>query len=248
MERSDHQSANHKKDDMAEKEHIINSQVENGSEIFNKDDRHYNKKNELYKEISKVNSDVKTLSVFDRSNHLDFDDGSNASSKTSFIAPILNNSAEKKGHIENKFNVNRRSVKKRKANKISSKSRVKVDHIINRANGKNKLSHAVKKRINYPIHQNETDIIRSKIIKNWNIPPDLKKLRKVHIKINLRFKKDGYILEKPYIKVVGGTTIINRILTDNAFRAVMKSQPFYLPANNYDNWRNITLNLNPSKM
>lgn len=248
---TDYHAVNHKNNEINEQEHIVHLRGSNKAKSFHRDDSSYDQKNELDKDLSNVSNVLKTDSGSDKSNHVAGGNNVlNESASPYFVKPVVNN-VRKKHHIPNKVHerdVNHQLSTRRKVDKTSSKSKVKVDRIVIPANDKLPLSHVAKKRINRPIYQNEVDIVRRKIIKNWNIPPDLKRLKKVQIKIHLRFNRDGSILDKPYVKIIGGTAVINRILTDNTVRAVMKSQPFFLPSNKYENWRNMTLNFAPSKM
>ncbi|MBY7649561.1 MAG: hypothetical protein C4617_03540 [Candidatus Liberibacter europaeus] len=214
-----------------------------------------NKHSDQKREEKKYSPSIETKKqvVSDKSNYPHRDSSVSKEDYSSNAISSVVRHVGKKHNIADKHQKNDVHVKShigQKANNNSSVRKMVVDRVLIRKNGKLPVSESkvANKHGIQSIHQNYAYIAIKKIAKNWNIPSDLKKLRKVQIKVDFRLKRDGSVFGKPDIKVVGGNSMISKILVDHALRAIMKSQPFHFPSNKYEKWRNMKLNFVPSKM
>jgi hypothetical protein len=93
--------------------------------------------------------------------------------------------------------------------------------------------------------------VRQQIVPCWNIPGGVKDAQKMQISIRIMLKRDGSLLGSP--QVVDRV----RFRTDQSFRAVAESalrallnprcSPLKLPYGDYDIWKDITFNFDPSE-
>ncbi|WP_244422699.1 cell envelope integrity protein TolA [Liberibacter crescens] len=96
------------------------------------------------------------------------------------------------------------------------------------------------------LSQSEMDLLRGQIAKNWNIVPGLEGLEKIKIRVRFHLDRDGFVIGEPEVEATGGVDTTRQILASGARRAIIKSQPFHLPPDKYDDWSYVIVNFQPS--
>ncbi|WP_422371391.1 hypothetical protein [Hoeflea sp.] len=94
----------------------------------------------------------------------------------------------------------------------------------------------------------EMDALRGQIQRNWNIIPGMADGGDVRVTVTMRLDQAGNIIGQPDVSASGGSDSVRRTLAGSARRAVLKSQPFQLPAEKYDSWAEVIVNFDPSQM
>ncbi|RPD36798.1 hypothetical protein C0030_005870 [Candidatus Liberibacter solanacearum] len=182
-----------------------------------------------------------------QNNSKSFDQG-----KTQIIPDELKKFSDSKGeHVLKESsppNVSLRPLDKKQHIKNKAHSQHSTPSIIKNNIAKLPVPKIDTKQSRSNFSQNEIGIVRRRIMGNWNIPPDLKKFKKIQVKMHFSLNRNGLVIGKPDITVVGGTELARRTLIKSARKAFIKSQPFRLPADKYNNWRNMTIRFIPSKM
>ena len=93
--------------------------------------------------------------------------------------------------------------------------------------------------------------VRQQIVPCWNIPGGLKDAQKMKISIRIRLKRDGSLLGLP--RVVDTVRFRNdelfKVMAESAVRALLNPtcSPLRLPHGDYDIWKDITFNFDPSE-
>ncbi|MBO39593.1 MAG: hypothetical protein CMM75_10525 [Rhodospirillaceae bacterium] len=93
--------------------------------------------------------------------------------------------------------------------------------------------------------------VRQQIVPCWNIPGGAKDAQKMKISIRIRLKRDGSLLGSP--RVVDRTRFQTdqsyRVVAESAVRALLnpRCSPLQLPYGDYDIWKDITFNFDPSE-
>ena len=106
----------------------------------------------------------------------------------------------------------------------------------------------------YSRRQAETELskkVRQQVVPCWNIPGGAKDAQKMKIGVRIRLKRDGSLLGAP--RVID----TKRFRSDQSFRAVADSavrallnprcSPLQLPYGQYEIWKDITFNFDPSE-
>lgn len=97
----------------------------------------------------------------------------------------------------------------------------------------------------------EIDLVRQQIRKCWNLPAGAKDAHKMRISIQIAMNPDGRV-RKARILDQGQMSAnpFYRAMAESAYRAVMnpRCQPFKLPPEKYDRWKNMMLNFDPKEM
>lgn len=96
-----------------------------------------------------------------------------------------------------------------------------------------------------------TALVKQQIAPCWNIPAGAKDVQSMSVRIEIRLNADGSLRGVPHVLDAP------RMGTDRAFRAVAESavrallnprcSPLKLPYDEYDVWKNITFNFDPSE-
>ena len=94
----------------------------------------------------------------------------------------------------------------------------------------------------------EMDALRGMIEKCWSPPTGINDAGSLKITIKMNLKEDGTIDGKPQIVAGGGGSGIERAAAEAARRAVLKCQPYKLPAEKYDTWSQVIVNFDPSQI
>lgn len=98
------------------------------------------------------------------------------------------------------------------------------------------------------LSQSEMDALRGQIQRNWNIIPGMADGGDVRVTVTMSLDPSGNIVGQPQVQASGGSDAVRRTLAGSARRAVLKSQPYQLPAAKYDSWSNVIVNFDPSQM
>lgn len=91
------------------------------------------------------------------------------------------------------------------------------------------------------------DSIREDVAKNWNIAPGMEGSKHVHVRVHLKLSRSGEIVGQPKVTVTGGPKATQQAIVASAMRAVLRAAPFNnLPIDQYDDWKEVTLNFEPA--
>jgi len=94
----------------------------------------------------------------------------------------------------------------------------------------------------------EMDALRGQIQKHWSIIPGMADGQDVRVTVRMRLDQSGNIIGNPKVETSGGAPGTQRTLAGSATRAVLKAQPYTLPAEKYDSWSEVVVNFDPSQM
>ncbi len=99
-----------------------------------------------------------------------------------------------------------------------------------------------------PLSLNIKDAIRHQIEQCWNPPAGNRDAAKLQVLLRISFKEDGAVAN---VKVLDSgrynSDELYKVAADAAVRAVYKASPLQgLPANQYNSWKELELNFNPS--
>ncbi len=100
-----------------------------------------------------------------------------------------------------------------------------------------------------PLSLSEVDAFKQQVQKCWSPPTGGIKAEELIVSLRIALNKDGTVQGAP--KVVGKSVYRNtfeKIATESAIRAVIRCQPYRLPIDKYERWRDTTLNFNPKEM
>jgi hypothetical protein len=92
------------------------------------------------------------------------------------------------------------------------------------------------------------DALRGQIEKCWNPPSGVADAAGLKVSIKISLDQSGNVVGKPEILSGGGDSGIGRLSAEAGRRAVLKCQPFNLPAEKYDTWSEVIFNFDPSEM
>tara|TARA_B100000676_G_scaffold233656_1_gene232985 strand:+ start:57347 stop:58189 length:843 start_codon:yes stop_codon:yes gene_type:complete len=93
--------------------------------------------------------------------------------------------------------------------------------------------------------------VRQQIVPCWNIPGGAKDAQKMKISVRIRLNRDGSLLGRP--RVVDTARFRSdqsfRVVAESAVRALLnpRCSPLQLPYGQYDIWKDITFNFDPSE-
>ena len=94
---------------------------------------------------------------------------------------------------------------------------------------------------------NEIDALRARIAQCWSPPPGGLGADQIVVKLRLRLNEDGTLVGYPTIANRGSSPFF-QAAADSAVRAVYQCQPYALPAEKYELWRDMILTFDPSDM
>ena len=93
--------------------------------------------------------------------------------------------------------------------------------------------------------------VRQQIVPCWNIPGGAKGAQKMKIGVRIRLNRDGSLLGAP--RVIDTARFRSdqafRVVAESAVRAVLnpRCSPLRLPYGQYEIWKDITFNFDPSE-
>jgi hypothetical protein len=94
---------------------------------------------------------------------------------------------------------------------------------------------------------NEIDALRARIAQCWSPPPGGLGADAIIVKLRLRLNEDGSLVGYPSIANSGSSPFF-QAAADSAVRAVFQCQPYALPSEKYDLWRDMILTFDPRRM
>ena len=94
----------------------------------------------------------------------------------------------------------------------------------------------------------EMDALRGQIQKYWNIIPGMADGEDVRVVVKMRLDQTGNIIGNPEVTATGGSAGTRWTLGGSAKRAVLRAQPYQLPADKYAAWSEVIVNFDPSQM
>ncbi|MEH0070289.1 energy transducer TonB [Pannonibacter sp. Pt2-lr] len=93
----------------------------------------------------------------------------------------------------------------------------------------------------------ELDALRGQIAKCWNPPVGAAGAADLAVRLQFNLSLAGEVEGSPRVINSSGNPSF-RAASDSAVRAVMRCQPYALPAEKYDAWREVIINFDPSQM
>jgi hypothetical protein len=94
---------------------------------------------------------------------------------------------------------------------------------------------------------NEIDALRARIAQCWSPPPGGLGADAIIVKLRLQLNEDGSLIGYPSIANSGSSPFF-QAAADSAVRAVFQCQPYALPSEKYENWRDMILTFDPRQM
>jgi len=92
--------------------------------------------------------------------------------------------------------------------------------------------------------QSEIDALRSQITRCWVIPQGWTNPHEVTVSVRFQLNPDGTVAGMPEV-VEFPASQYGPVAGDNAIRAVMQCGPYALPAEKYDQWKDVQLRFSP---
>lgn len=93
----------------------------------------------------------------------------------------------------------------------------------------------------------EIDALRGQIARCWNPPIGVQGAEDLAVRIHLALNLDGTLAGPPEL-LSSGSGIAFQAAADSARRAVLRCQPYQLPPQKYETWRDINVNFDPREM
>lgn len=94
---------------------------------------------------------------------------------------------------------------------------------------------------------NEIDALRARIAQCWSPPPGGLGADAIIVKLRLQLNEDGSLVGSPSIANSGSSPFF-QAAADSAVRAVFQCQPYALPSEKYEVWRDMILTFDPRRM
>jgi outer membrane biosynthesis protein TonB len=95
--------------------------------------------------------------------------------------------------------------------------------------------------------QSELDALQGQIERCWNPPLGAIDADSLTVRLKFVLTRDGRVEGRPEV-INSSTSPFFRAAADSARRAVQRCQPYQMPAEKYDTWRDVILNFDPRKM
>lgn len=95
--------------------------------------------------------------------------------------------------------------------------------------------------------QSEMDALRGMISRCWNPPVGATDADDLVVKVRFNLNPDGTVSGNPSIENSGSHPFF-RAAADSARRAILRCQPYNLPAEKYDTWDEVIVNFDPREM
>ena len=93
----------------------------------------------------------------------------------------------------------------------------------------------------------EIDALRQQIAQCWNPPIGVQGAAELAVRLNIALNPDGSVAAEPQL-ASSGSGVAFLAAADSARRAVLRCQPYQLPPEKYDAWREISVNFDPREM
>lgn len=106
-------------------------------------------------------------------------------------------------------------------------------------------------RLNPKLSVTEVDLLRSRLRENWSPNHGAPGVERMQVVIRINLNRDGTLARDPDVIEgydAGQSSEVFQAFSESAIRAVRKSQPFPLPPDKYEDWREIEINFNLREM
>ncbi|MDE1173774.1 MAG: hypothetical protein PW790_08915 [Parvibaculaceae bacterium] len=95
----------------------------------------------------------------------------------------------------------------------------------------------------------EIDAFRAQMVKCWTVPAGAANAADLVVQIEVNLNKDGTLASPPQLVNSGRLSDpYFRAAADSAMRAIRMCQPYKMPADKYDGWKELELDFNPRDM
>jgi hypothetical protein len=94
------------------------------------------------------------------------------------------------------------------------------------------------------LSRDELDSVGAQAKRCWNIPAGWTRPQQVSVTIRFQLNPDGTLRGAPSV-VAFPASALGKAAADSAIRAVAECGPFKLPADKYDEWKDIQLSFEP---
>lgn len=95
--------------------------------------------------------------------------------------------------------------------------------------------------------QSELDGLRSQISRCWNPPIGAADAEGLLVRVKMYLNRDGTVASPPKVENSSSNPFF-RAAADSARRAVLRCQPYSLPADKYDAWQEVIMNFDPREL
>ncbi len=103
-------------------------------------------------------------------------------------------------------------------------------------------------RLDERLSLSEIDKFKIQMRRCWTIPAGAPNAHKLIVRIRVFLDADGSLVTPPEILNSARGNVFLQIAIESALRAIQRCQPFKMPQEKYENWREITLIFNPTEM
>ncbi len=177
--------------------------------------------------------------------------------------PLPNDKKEEKKLIKKKQNPEEVKPQIRQSSEFEKKEIIDTNQIaalIDKAKEIEAVKENEKKRITQSNKKNsfatgltlsEEDALRAQIFGCWTIPLGLPYDDNLLVRIKLKLKKDGTIMNSEILdheRMNRPGQKFYKVLAESALRAVRLCQPLKVPPTGYEKWKDLQLNFNPTEM
>lgn len=97
------------------------------------------------------------------------------------------------------------------------------------------------------LSQTELDALRAQILKCWNVPAGVVEADKLIVVVQILLKQDGSLSAEPALLNRSGHPLF-QIAAESAMRAIRRCQPYELPVEKYQAWRDVEVTFDPRDM
>lgn len=100
-----------------------------------------------------------------------------------------------------------------------------------------------------PLSLSEKDAFKQQVQKCWSPPTGSVKAEDLIVRVRISLNKDGTVRGQP--ELIGQGVFksqFEKIAAESAVRAILLCQPYKLPIEKYERWRDTTLNFDPREM
>jgi colicin import membrane protein len=97
------------------------------------------------------------------------------------------------------------------------------------------------------LSQSEIDALRAQIQACWSPPVGVADAKDLNVEIRLMLRQDGSVAADPQILNRSPNPLF-QVAAESARRAILRCQPYRLPAAKYDVWKDVEVNFDPRDM
>ena len=177
--------------------------------------------------------------------------------------PLPNELKEEKQIVKKKQNPEEVKPEIRQASEFEKKEIVDTNQIaalIDKAKEAEAVEQKKKNKITQSSQKNsfatgltlsQEDALRAQIFGCWSVPLGLPYDEDLLVRIKLKLKKDGTIMKSEILdhqRMNKPGQKFYKVLAESALRAVRLCQPLKVPPTDYDKWKDLQLNFNPTEM